>query len=728
MKAHHDRPKLTAYRFSRKLLGMTYEKEMLDAALEYASNGWRVHPLTAKRPYLKDWPNKATTNAKTIRNWWKKWPNANIGVLTGNDGLIVIDTDQKNGRDGERTLLDLERSLGELPETRVIKTPHGRHRYFDHPRIPIPNSAGKIGDGIDIKSDRGYVVAPPSVVDGREYSVEVDGPVAQLPEAWVSYLKAAAASSSIVIEEGTRNSAIFSEACKLRSRNYPFEESVKLLMEFNTNRCPSPLTENEVLACLRSAYRYRVAYELNDLGNAQRLLDAAENRIIFVPEIGSFFLYDGFRWVEDVHALTTMAMLKRSNRHMAIEAAQVADEAVRKRMAAFATQSQNTSKLKSAIENAQSEPDVAVSLSHLDADPLLLGVQNGVVDLRNGKFRKSRKRDLITKTCGCEYVQGADCPRWMELLRQIFDDDHELTIYAQRLIGYCLTGLTGEHLLFAILGPGASGKSTFLETIAAVLGEYSANIQTDSLMAGPRRAGGASEDIARLVGIRFLTTTETTEGSRFNQALIKDFTGGDRMTARFLYKGSFEYVPHFKLLIRGNHRPRFDGEDSGMARRIRLLPFYHPIPPSDRDKDLLRKPRAELPGILNWAIDGCLQWLSHGLGEPRAVVHATTDYILAMDILGQCLSDRFQQVDGHVTPFARIYAVYEVWCQENGHAAKPMATVAASLSARGFEKSRRRIAGTPTNVRLGLRIRPRRIVRREQREQRKSENYSDQVS
>ena len=683
---------------------------MLDAALGYASRGWRIHPLREKRPYLRDWPNKATDDTEVISKWWTRWPSANVGVLTGDYSILVIDSDRKAGRDGEVSLKALEFDLGPLPDTFEVTTPNGCHRYFAHPGTSISNSAGQLGDGVDVRSNNGYVVAAPSIVDGRQYEITAHRPLADLPESWVAHFASEKISQSINIDEGTRDDALFREAGKLRGKNFPVDQALERLLEINAAHCNPPLSREQVMKCLRSAYRYRPGYEPNDLGNAQRLLDAAEGRIIYVAETSTFCLYDDCQWISDPHTLITTGLLKQSNRRITYEASQIEDEKTRKHFERFAVTSQNTARLRSTIDNVQSEPDVAVPLSELDSDPFLLGVQNGVIDLRKGRFRKSKKGDLITKSAGCEYDKSARCPRWLKFLSQTFDDDDSLAEYVQSVIGYCMTGYTNEQILFALLGPGASGKSTFIETVAEMLGDYSANIRTESLMSNMRSGGGPSEDIARLVGVRFLTTTETSEGSRFNQAMIKDYTGGDRVTARFLYQGSFEFIPQFKLLIRGNHRPRFDGEDSGMARRIRLIPFAFPIEPGRRDPQLMARLRTELPGILNWAIEGCLNWQKVGFSEPKTVIEATRDYVAEMDVFGAYLTERCQSGKGYSVPFSRIYSTYQSWCKTNGHVPKSKSAIADSLTARAYFDKRMRVDGKPAHVRLGLRIRPRRTT------------------
>ena len=689
---------------------MSKHQTKLDAALGYAAKGWPVHPLKGKRPILKNWPALATSDADQISRWFKKYRDANVGIVT--EKFIVIDCDDKNGRNGTASLQLLETEIGELPTTYTVRTPNGYHYYFSGIRTDIPNSVGRLGAGLDIKSRRGYVVAPPSVVEGVEYRIHRDAPIAALPKRWAAYIISRSVSSSFDIPQGTRDETLFREACRFRAKGFDFDKALEVVTTINKTKCAPPLGDEQVIKCVRSAFKYPRGYELNDRGNAQRLLEASDGRLIYVPDVDSFYVFDGRRWIKDRNDLISLGLLKSANQLIHAEASLIEDEKLRAKTERFAISSQNTSRLKAAIDNLKSEIGVAVSLEELDADPLMLGVQNGVVDLRTGEFREMRPDDMITKLANASYDHNAKCPEWIRFIGRVFGNDGDLIRYVQQANGYSLTGDTSEQVLFAVFGPAATGKSTLLEVVADILGDYAGNMRTDALMAGAKRAGGPSEDEARLVGVRYLTTSETSDGARFNQSLIKDLTGGDRITARELFKSSIEFVPQFKLWIRGNHRPVFDGEDTGMARRIRLVPMTQQIPKSAMDKNLASKLRNERTGILNWLIDGALQWRNTGLVDPKAVRDSTAAYVAEMDIAGAFVDQCCRRDPAARTPFSRLFQRYGIWCSHNGHAAKSRHAFAEQLSIRGFKETRFRNNGKLVRGRIGIRLKPFKLPRR----------------
>lgn len=679
------------------------ERRLTDA-LRCVRRGWRVHPLRGKLPILKGWPERATTDPSQIRKWWDKFPKANVGVATGRQSnLLVLDVDNKHGKNGEHALEALLEELGPLPDTLVVKTPHGYHRYFSYPAVDISNSVGKLGPGLDIRADGGYVVAPRSEIHDQSYTYLNEAAVGCLPQRWVDRLKARSVVLAAAAEEGFRNDTLFREACKLRARNISQSEALAQLHEFNRSQCTPPLDDQEVQKCVQSAWRYRPGYQRNDRGNAQRFVDAADGRVRFVPELGAFIVFDGSRWSVDTYKLLSIALMKKSNERLWREAQMASED--RREIEKYAVRSQNTAKLKSALESVESEPGVPMSIQELDADPYLLGVQNGVIELKTGRWRDTRKEDLTTRAAGCHHDPNAKCRLWKRFLRQVTNNDHDLIEHLQRLVGYTLTGLTDEQILLFLHGRGANGKSVFLETIKELLGDYSRNMRTDVLMARSRSKGGPSEDEARLVGARYVTVNETSDGTRFNEALIKDLTGGDTITARRLYENSFEFRPQFKLWIRGNHKPAFNGDDGGMARRIKLIPFTVRIPDSRRDPALARKLRHELPGILNWAIEGCLNWQRGGLQEPDVVLHSTAEYVSEMDTFARFLEECCEIDSDYRATAGQLHRSYRYWCHQNSLAPASVGRIAQALSDHGFRKERRRIGGSPARLWRGLSVR-----------------------
>jgi putative DNA primase/helicase len=263
-----------------------------------------------------------------------------------------------------------------------------------------------------------------------------------------------------------------------------------------------------------------------------------------------------------------------------------------------------------------------------------------------------------------------------------------LVEFVQRAAGYCLTGKTDEEVLFFLYGTGANGKTTFVETVRKLLSDYAQQADFNSFL--EKRSDGARNDLARLKGARFVAAVEAGEGRKLDETVIKQATGGDTITSRFLYREFFEYVPQFKIFLVANHKPRISGTDEGIWRRIRLIPFNVTIPTEERDKRLLEKLQRELPGILAWAVRGCLEWQRDGLGKSDQVSEATELYRREMDSLADFLDDRCVIGQGEVSDAGLLYETYKVWCQANGEEPTSQKLFGSRLHDRGFEPAKKR--------------------------------------
>jgi putative DNA primase/helicase len=293
---------------------------------------------------------------------------------------------------------------------------------------------------------------------------------------------------------------------------------------------------------------------------------------------------------------------------------------------------------------------------------------------------------LITRCLSTAFVPDVDCPRWRSFLDRIFDANADLMGFVQRAVGYTLTGSTSERCMFILHGGGKNGKTVFLEGLRLLLGDgYTARTPTQTLLA--KRGESIPNDLARLRGVRLVTASETGDGNRLDEALVKDITGGDRIVARFMRGEWFEFTPHFKIFLSTNYRPRISGTDDAIWDRLRLVPFLIRIPEEERRPmdEMLAEFKAELPGILNWAIQGGLDWQQYGLGEPPEVRVATADYRQEMDTLGEflsecCLLKRDHRVSNH-----DLYETYRTWVSDAGERPLSQKRFSQGLEHRGRE-------------------------------------------
>lgn len=320
-----------------------------------------------------------------------------------------------------------------------------------------------------------------------------------------------------------------------------------------------------------------------------------------------------------------------------------------------------SARMRAAVENlAREDRRAAARVDQWDTDLWALNTPSGVVDLRTGIMRAALMDDYCTKITTA--TPSGDCPLWKHFVRQICDFDDDLAAFLQRVIGYSLTGDTREQVLFFFYGTGANGKGTFLNTLTAILGDYALvagmDVFTDS------KHDRHPQELARLRGARMVCAQETEQGRRWAEARIKALTGGDPITARFMHKGDFTFMPQFKLIIAGNHKPGLRNVDEAMRRRLHLVPFTVTIPREQRDLQLGEKLKAEASGILQWAIDGCIEWQKQGLAPPTVVKEATNEYLNSQDIIGLWIEENTKKGSGETT--GKLYKNFKGWLEERG--------------------------------------------------------------
>jgi putative DNA primase/helicase len=467
------------------------------------------------------------------------------------------------------------------------------------------------------------------------------------------------------------------DAIELELRRYPTGIASKFL-------APKDRLRDEIDRCYKKWEQANAAparefsdIAFSDIALAQTFADENAQRLRFVPVLGKWFVWDGHRWEMDVK-LTAREQTKATCRS---EAAKCNKLKTAKLIASARTVS-------SVERLGQCDPQLVAIVEQFDSDPWLLNTPGGTFDLRSGKMRSHNPNDYITKITGITPDVEMPTPIWDAFLKHITAGDTELEGYLQRKTGYELTGVTREHALFFSYGTGANGKSTFLNAVTACLGDYhqTAPIETFTISNQDRHP----TELARLRGARLVTATETEEGRRWAESRIKQLTGEDPVAARFMRQDFFEYRPQFKLDISGNHKPSLRSVDEAIRRRFNLIPFTVTIPPEQRDLDLGNKLKGELPGILAWAIRGCLQWQRIGLRPPRAVTEATTAYLLEEDSVTAWVDECCQRDVNAFVAQGEAFRSWKSWAEAAGEPVGPMKTLMQKLEVRGFTPHRKK--------------------------------------
>lgn len=324
-----------------------------------------------------------------------------------------------------------------------------------------------------------------------------------------------------------------------------------------------------------------------------------------------------------------------------------------------------------------------------DRDDMLINVANGYIDLTSRELYKHDINKMFSQITNTDYTEKMQPAVWLDFLNDIFAGDQKVIRYIQKALGYSLTGSTREQIMFILFGKGRNGKSIFVEVISEILGDYSNNMQAKSLMV--KKNDNVNTDIARLSKARFVTSSEPNEGFRFDEGLIKQLTGGDKVTARFLYAEEFEYTPKFKIWVSTNHKPIIRGTDDGIWRRLVLIPFDVQIPEEKVDKDLKYKLLREAPAILNWMAEGAYMWMQEGLAMPEKLKEAVQKYRNEMDTLGQFIEDCCKVDKNSSEKVSNLHQAYKTWSNDNLTSTKVlgMKSFSQKMEERFVKESRR---------------------------------------
>jgi putative DNA primase/helicase len=440
--------------------------------------------------------------------------------------------------------------------------------------------------------------------------------------------------------------------------------------------------------------RIMPGYATTDTGNAERFIYQHGRKFLYSSELG-WMIFDGTRWARDDRSRVA-SWEKKTVRSIYSETFATDDDAERKALAKWATKSESASSRKAMMENVMKDGPRAIP-SDFDADKMLLNVANGTLDLQTGELRPHSQTDRISKICRVTYDRRATCPIFLDSLGMIFNNNDELIRFVQRAIGYSLTGLTREQCFFILHGKGANGKSLLLKIISALMGDYWKHAAASVLM--QKRGDAIPNDVAALNGARLVTAIETNEGRKFDEAIAKAMTGDDPITARFFRKEYFTFTPDFKIFLATNHKPQVVGTDDGIWRRIRMLPFNVRFWDADKGESGPAHLRAdktlgerildnELSGVLNWALEGCMEYLECGLPSPEAVKGATNAYREEMDPVAQFLDECAIKNPALSVLKGELHKAFGTWAKNSDVPAISSLSLSQKMQEKGFAEVR----------------------------------------
>jgi putative DNA primase/helicase len=629
---------------------------------------------SGKHPLTNHGCKDATTSESTIDLWNSKSPFANIGVATGaNSNLLVLDIDPKNG--GDETIAELGAQYGKLPHTpTVITGSGGRHYYFQHPLQPIKNKTG-LFPGIDIKTDGGYVVAPPSLhVSGNHYEWLVtldEAPLAPVPDWLLQALVTPKIPESpiptnggcAVFPEGQRNAELTRIAGRLRRQGLGMEALSAALEALNNEKCSPPLPQAEVMQIAKSISskecpEFAALVPPTDSGNAELFATMFSDSVRYDHQRDLWLLWNEHWWRPDEERQVLLLA-----KDVARERQRCLDGHSSKEARKFALTSESKARLEATLALAQAEQPISDAGKNWDTDPWLLGVPNGVIDLHTGDLRDGKPADRITRCTNVPFDPKATCPRWEKFLNEIFNGDSDLIKFIHRAVGYSLTGSIAEQVMFVCYGTGANGKSVFFTVLRDVLAAYA--YKAPSLLFDLDKRSSIPNDVASLDGKRFVIMTEMGESAYLNEARIKELVHGDEITARFLNKEFFSFMPVAKYWLAVNHKPKVRDESEGFWRSVCVIPFTQQFSGDNADKSLPEKLKEEAAGILAWAVRGCLEYQKHGLKPPPQVDAATKEYREESDILGEFILEKCVLLPDVTVPAGDLYTCYKKWTEEH---------------------------------------------------------------
>lgn len=447
---------------------------------------------------------------------------------------------------------------------------------------------------------------------------------------------------------------------------------------------------------------HSTTFHLSEAGDAEFFAAHYGNEVRFNHRHGKWLIFKGHRWVGDTDGeLRRLALQAMKDRQESGKLILDLDD--KKAHYKWTLNGESRTRLENMLHIARSVKPISDSGAGWDADPWLLGVRNGVLDIRTGLLRDGKPEDRITMSCAANYDPTAECPQWRQTFSNVFAGDVELMLYVQCALGYSITGITHEQVFFLNAGGGANGKGTVLNVIGTLLGDYSANLPFSSLEIQAR--GGVPNDIASLVGKRFVTASESKKGIQLDEARVKTLTGCDPITARFLYSEFFEFTPVAKFWLSCNDKPLVDDPTLGFWRRVKVVPWRATFLGEANDKELKARLLTEVDGILAWLVEGCLYgWRAMGLKLPNAVDEATKEYEAESDVLGPFIDACLTVGDKQKVGGQQLFQAYLKWFGDTDRGRRALSNKFFGIWAKKQWKSDTAANGGTTYFGVGVRL------------------------
>lgn len=705
---------------------------LLDAALEYAAQGWRVINIWPgqKNPVGSQWETRATRNPEEIEKWWGGNAKYGIGGLTGPD-IVVVDIDVKDGTPGEESLARIIEQFGPMPPTRTHRTPSGGWHYiFRRPGDWSIKAAAPIHPeypGVDLRTDNTIIVLPPSQTPSGAYEL-VDGTDPAEAPAWIEQIynaprmvvKGEAGSGRRPTPVGERNQRLASLAGRLRREGQDEQRIFDRLWEVNSG-WSKPLPVEEVAVIARSAMRWdpspmggiriEVVGNVPEKGISDQTVARWQTRCIggdvrWIHDQDHWIVWDGRRWSRDAATLGFMQARSRAEaRSEGIRLSNIgADVEFYTRAASGIVFALETVVRQAAAWIAsKQEPEIPVSTDELDVDPYLLNCNNGIVNLRTGGLGPHRRDEMITYLAPTDYDPSADMSEWETFVLWCCDDDTEQARWLQIALGQSLIGKQDEHVLLFLYGTGGNGKTQLTDAIMHTIGDYGLESSAD-LITARGKSQIHTEATASLRGKRFVVCPEPDRNVHWNSERAKSLTGGDIIRARHLYGREFSFRPVLTMVVHGNYQPEVRDHSDGFRRRIKLVPFSNQVTPNERVTELGRKLAG--PGVLRWLVEGAVAYASvEALPPSQKISAATTAYLDEQNHMKRWLAEWCVADSEYAAAIGDMYSTYQFWCRQEGiQYVETKQALSAFLAGMGYKPVMRRIKGRNTRMYAGLRL------------------------